>query len=127
MDILGGDYFGIHAYFPNHATTFALVAEGLVDLISTDYIGGYWDSILQVLQYFVEQKMLDIPRAISLATGNVCKAIPKVAPNRGLICEGNVADIAILNKKNISDVMTVIIGGKVVVENSMITEPQEAT
>jgi imidazolonepropionase-like amidohydrolase len=125
VDILGGDYFGIRSYFPNHATTFALVAEGLVDLISTDYIGGYWDSILQVLRYFVEQNMLNLPDAISLATGNVCKAIPHIAPDRGLISEGKIADLAILSPDDIAKVTTVIIGGRVVVNEGRMVAPSE--
>jgi len=104
----------------NHVTTLALLTEGLVDMIGTDYSGGFWDSILRVLQYVVEQRAVNLPQAIALATGNVVKAIPKIAPGRGLIEKGKVADLAIVSKDNISDVRTVFIGGKVVVDEGKI-------
>lgn len=120
VDIIGGDFFGPRLFFPNHATTLALLAEGLVDTMSTDYMGGHWDPILRVLEYAVLQNVIDLPQAIALATGNVTKAIPNVAPNRGQIAEDKIADLVILSPKSISEVRTVIIGGKVVVDEGKI-------
>lgn len=120
VDIVGGDFFGPRLFFRNHATTLALLAEGLVDMMSTDYMGGHWDPILRVLEYAMLQNMIDLPQAIAMATGNVTKAIPNVAPNRGQIAEGKIADLVILSPKSISEVRTVIIGGKVVVDEGKI-------
>ena len=120
VDIHTGDFFGPRQFFPNHATTLALLAEGLADTISSDYIAGYWDSIPQVLKYAIEQKVIDLPTAIALATGNVKKAIPDVAPNRGQIAEGKIADLVILDRNDISKVRAVLIRGRVVVDEGRI-------
>jgi len=122
VDIHTGDFFRARKYFPNHATTLSLLAEGLVDVISTDIIGFFWDPILKILQYAIEQNVINLPQAISLTTGNVLNCLPNIAPNRGLIEEGRVADLTIVNQKKISAVQTVIIGGKVVVMNGNIVE-----
>jgi len=122
IDICTGNYFRSRQFFKNHATTMALVSEGLVDIISTDNSGGYWDSILRVLEYLIDQNVIDLPRAISMATKNVVKAIPNVAPNRGEIKGGKVADLVVLDQKHISQVKTVLIGGKVVVDNGRIIQ-----
>lgn len=119
-DILSGDFFGVRRFSPNHATTLALLAEGLVDMICTDYMGGYWDPIPRIIEYAVDQKVVELPQAIAMVTGNVLKAIPNVAPNRGQISEGKIADLVILSRENISRVRTVIIGGEVVVDEGRI-------
>jgi trimethylamine--corrinoid protein Co-methyltransferase len=125
VDIHTGDFFRARQFFCNHASTLALLDEGLVDLISTDYIGGYWDSIPRVLEYAVAQNVIDLTHAIALATGNVTKAIPNVAPNRGEIVEGKVADLVILSKKKISKVRTVLVGGKIVADEGRIVLLEE--
>jgi len=124
VDVHTGDFFRARQFFRNHATTLALLDEGLVDMISTDYIGGYWDSIPRVLEYAVDQKVINLTQAIALATGNVTRAIPNVAPNRGQIIEGKIADLTVLNKERISDVRTVLISGKVVVDEGRIVPPR---
>jgi predicted amidohydrolase len=101
----------------------ALLKEGLVDLISTDYEGGHHDSILYFMEKAVEEGVIDLPKAISLATSNVCMAFPKLAPNRGYIKPGKVADITITDEKRISKIEYVIINGKVVVEDGC--DPKE--
>jgi len=125
VDIHTGDFFRAQKYFTNHVTTLALLAEGLVDMISSDIIGFFWDPILRVLEYAVEQKAISLPQAIALATGNVSKCLPDVAPDRGFIEEGRIADIVILNRERISDVRTVIAGGEVVVMDRKITRVPE--
>jgi imidazolonepropionase-like amidohydrolase len=72
----------------------------------------------------VDQKVINLTQAIALATGNVTRAIPNVAPNRGQIIEGKIADLTVLNKERISDVRTVLISGKVVVDEGRIVPPR---
>lgn len=120
VDIYGGDSFGRKQMRPSPEVTFRLLEEGLVDTICTDYIFGYWDPILLVLEKAVEEGVIDLPRAIALATSNVAKAIPKIAPNRGLIAPGKIADLLVVNKDKISEVDTVIIGGRIVVEGGKL-------
>lgn len=120
IEIHTGDFFRAQIYFSNHATTLALLAEGLVDMISTDIIGFFWDPIPQILEYVINQKVIDLPKAIALATGDVPKPLPGIAPNRGIIEQGRIADIAILNASRLSSVETVIVGGQVVVSDGKL-------
>jgi hypothetical protein len=116
LDIHTGDMFGVRFFVQSPDVTYALFRNGLVDLISTDYIGGYWDSILLTLEASVKAGHVTLAKAIATATSNVVKAFPRLAPNRGLLAPGKIADIVIVNREHIGRVETVIIGGKVVVE-----------
>jgi alpha-D-ribose 1-methylphosphonate 5-triphosphate diphosphatase PhnM len=106
VDIMSGDVFSARELYKNHVTSMALLEEGLLDLVCTDFTASNWDPILRVLEHFVVNKVTDLPGAIALATSNVAKAIPKAAPNRG-----EIADDCLY------DVRTVIIGGRVVVDD----------
>jgi len=55
-----------------------------------------------------------------LATSAPARIVPLVAPNRGLIEPGRVADICIVDRDDISKVRYVIIAGRVVVEDGRI-------
>ncbi len=116
LDIHTGDMFGLKFFVQSPDVTYALFTEGLVDLISTDYIGGYWDPILLTLERVIQARHVELPKAIATATGNVVKAFPRLAPNRGLVEAGKVADLVIVDRKHIGRIQTVIIGGRVVVE-----------
>ena len=70
-------------------------------------------------------RSIDLPQAIAMATKNVMEAIPNIAPNRGQISEGKIADLVVTGPESISDVRTVIIGGKVVVADGRLVN-QEA-
>ena len=122
-----GALIDIDCGLKNHTTPTdnqrALLKEGLVDLISTDYEGGHHDSILYFIEKVTEEGLIDLPKAISLVTGNVCKAIPRLAPNRGYIEPGTIGDITVTDEERISKVKYVIIGGKVVIEDGC--DPRE--
>jgi len=120
VEIITADSFGAKQLEPSPESTFALLKEGLADVITTDFIGGYHDFILLVLQKAIEEGILTLPRAIQLATSAPARIIPRVAPNRGLIEPGRVADLCVVERDNVSKVNYVIIGGRVVVENGRI-------
>ena len=120
IDICSGDFFRARRLFDSLETTFMFLKERLADVISTDYMGGFHDPILLIIKKAVEEEVISLPEAISMATWNVAKRIPKLAPNRGTLALGKVADIAILDKDDISKVNTVIIDGKVTVEKGEI-------
>ena len=116
LDVHTGDMFGVRFFVQSPEVTYALFEEGLVDLIGTDYIGGYWDPILLTLERVVEAGYAELPRAIAMGTSNVTKAFPKLAPNRGLVECGRTADLVIIDREHIARIHYVIISGKVVVE-----------
>ena len=120
VEIITADSFGAKQLKVSPESTFALLKEGLADVITTDFIGGYHDPVLFVLQKAIEEGILTLPRAIQLATSAPARIIPRVAPNRGLIEPGRVADLCIVERDDISKVKHVIIGGRVVVEDGRI-------
>jgi imidazolonepropionase-like amidohydrolase len=120
VEVITADPFGARQLKQSPEITFTLLKEGLADVITTDFIGGYHDPILLVLQKAVEEGILTVPQAISLATSAPARAVPGVAPNRGLIQAGKVADLCVVDRDDISKVRYVIIGGRIVVENGRI-------
>jgi cytosine/adenosine deaminase-related metal-dependent hydrolase len=94
----------------------ALAGEGLIDTISTDYGGGYWDGILETVHYLVNRGLTSLPRAVAMATSAPAGVFPLAARNRGLIEKGRAADIVLCDSKNPGRVETVIIGGKIVLD-----------
>lgn len=97
----------------------ALVEAGCVDTISTDYAGGHWDSILSAVHRIIRKKQMSPAAAVALATGNVAKAFPQLAGDRGLIEKGKRADFVIVDSTNFSRVRHVVIKGALVVENGV--------
>ena len=120
VEAISADYFGAKQVEPSPATTFALFKEGLVDVLATDFSGGYHEPMLSVLQKAIEEKALTLPKAIQLVTSNVAKAVPRLAPHRGLIEVGKVADLCIVDKNDISKIKYVLIAGRVVVKDGRI-------
>jgi len=90
---------------------FAIIEAGLADVVSTDYGGGNHSPILEVLELAIDQKVITLPEAISLVTRNPSRAIPRLAPGRGVIVPGAVADMVIVNRDKISQVEDIIIEG----------------
>lgn len=117
VEAITGDPYGARQLHKTADVEHALMKEGLVDVLATDYIGGYHDSILLMIQKAVEGGFLSLPEGVRLATSNPARIVPGVAPDRGLIEEGKVADMIVVDRKDISNVRHVIIGGRVIVEN----------
>ena len=90
----------------------ALVKEGIVDTISTDYGGSHWDGIPEAVHHLVNNGITTIENAVAMATGNPAKIYKKAAPNRGLIQKGKIADIIITDDKNPGRIEMVLIDGK---------------
>ena len=90
---------------------FAILEAGLADVISTDYGGGNHSPILKVLELAIEQKVVTLPEAISLVTRKPSRAIPRLAPGRGVIVDGAIADVIIVHRSKISQVEDIIVEG----------------
>ena len=120
VEVITADFFGAKQVESSPEGAFALLREGLVDEVSTDYSGGYHEPILLFLQKAIEEKLVTLPQAIKLATSASAGIVPRAAAHRGLIAPGKVADLCIVDKDDISKVRYVIIAGKVVVEEGKI-------
>lgn len=113
VDLMGGDSFGGQRFFSSLDLHLAMLRAGVVDMVSTDYCGGFWDSMLTVLQACVTAGAVSLPQAIALVTGNVARILPQLAPNRGLVEVGRVADLAIVAADQLGDVRCVLVQGKI--------------
>ena len=117
VEVITADHFGAGQLEPSPETAFALLAEGLVDVVSTDYSGGYHDPILVLIQKAVEHGVISLPQAVRLATSSPAGIIPGLAPRKGLIEPGHVADMVVVDRDDITRVRHVIIGGRIVFED----------
>lgn len=88
-----------------------ILEAGLADVISTDYGGGNHSPIFKVLELAIDQKVITLPEAISLVTRKPSRAIPRLAPGRGAIVHGAIADVVMVHKSKISQVEDIIIEG----------------
>lgn len=112
VDIMSGDAFSTREFHPTPDVTFRLLSEGLVDLISTDYAGGFWDPMLLVVEKAHEAGAIALEEGIRLMTSAPADAIPKLAPDRGRIEPGAVADIVVTEPGWLSEVRAVLVSGQ---------------
>jgi len=117
IDAAVHDPFGAKRLVATPENLFAFFKEDLVDLISTDFAAGSFDSMLEAMQHGIEKNLISLPKAIALGTKNVAEAIPGIAPNLGLIQKGKIADVLITAYPQISKVEQIFIGGKMVAKN----------
>jgi hypothetical protein len=94
-----------------------MLKAGVVDTVSTDYAGGDWEPILKGLALAIEAEAVDLATAVSLSTANPARLFPGLAPDRGLLAPGMIADVVLTEAEDIGNVRTVVIGGKVIVRD----------
>jgi predicted amidohydrolase len=111
IDIMSGDAFGAREFHRDFSVTSALIGSGLVDLISTDYAGGFWDPMLLVVEKAVEHGATTLQDGVRMVTSNVAEAVPRLAPSRGRLDQGMVADVAVTAPGSLSDIRAVFVSG----------------
>lgn len=104
-----------------------LGSENVVDVIATDYAGGDWDPLLFGIRDIVQHGYAPLPVAIAMATSRVAKVIPALAPERGTIQPGKVADLAVIAGDNLADVRAVIINGRIVLREGKLVYKDEVS
>lgn len=92
----------------------ALLSAGLVDLISTDYGGGRWDSVLTLVDHAVQQGLLSLPAAVAMATSTPAAWFPRIGADRGVLAPGYRGDFIITAPGSITDIRHVYCAGKLV-------------
>ncbi len=111
IDIMSGDAWGAREFHPTPEVTLALLGSGVVDLISTDYAGGFWDPMLLVVEKAAELGAITLEAGVRMVTGAVAEAVPLLAPQRGTIEPGQVADVVVTAPGSVSDVRHVLVSG----------------
>ena len=96
---------------PDHMI--AMIQEDLVDVIATDYAAGHWDGIWELVAGIVQVGLAPVEKAVSFATGNVAKALPRIGADRGLLKAGFAADLVVTSRRNLADIALVMIDGEV--------------
>jgi alpha-D-ribose 1-methylphosphonate 5-triphosphate diphosphatase PhnM len=106
-----GDASGARRFTPSDEVTHAMMRSGCVDLISTDYVGGYWDSMLEVVERAVAADAMSLEDGVRAITGRVAEALPLFAPDRGTLEAGKVADVVVTEPGRLSRVSQVMVSG----------------
>jgi len=114
IDVMGGDSFGVRLFHPLPTHAFALIEAGLADAISTDYCGGYWDSLLRVAVEASKVGHTPIERVIKMLTSTPASMVPGLAPNRGVIAPGMVADLVVTAPNDPAVVRYILVSGQLV-------------
>jgi alpha-D-ribose 1-methylphosphonate 5-triphosphate diphosphatase PhnM len=115
IDIMTGDLFGLREFTRDPRVTVAMIASGVVDLISTDYVGGFWDPMLRTLRLAVDEGAIDLATGFRLVAWNAVEALPRLGKESGRIAPGTRADLAILDHDSFERVLGVIVQGRVAV------------
>jgi imidazolonepropionase-like amidohydrolase len=115
IDVSTLDAFGARRLLHSPETMAALLRAGLVDTISTDYAGGHHDPILVAINEMVDAGATSVPAAVAMATAHVASVIPGIAPNRGRIGPGAVADVVVADSAQLGNVRWVFVAGDPVV------------
>ncbi|OZM77253.1 amidohydrolase family protein [Pseudonocardia sp. MH-G8] len=117
VDVSTLDTFGAQRLTRGPDLLYAMLEAGLVDTISTDYAGGFHDSILLAVDHATKAGVVGLESAIAMATANVADAIPGLAPRRGRVVPGAIADLVLTDPTDLTRVDTVFIGGAPVVRD----------
>ena len=111
IDIMSGDAWGAREFHQDFSVTLALLEAGLVDVISTDYAGGFWDPMLLVVEKAAEHGAITLEQGVRMLTSRVAEALPRFAPDRGTLAGGMVADVVVTAPGVLSDVRQVLVSG----------------
>jgi imidazolonepropionase-like amidohydrolase len=114
VDVSTLDTFGARRLTTGPELLYAMFAAGLVDTISTDYAGGHHDPILLAIDRATKAGVLSLPSAVAMATANVADVIAGLAPRRGRVVPGAIADLVVTDPVQLERVRTVLVGGEIV-------------
>ena len=117
IDVATLDAWGAKRLGVDPELFYEFYVQGLVDLVSTDFAGGYFDPVIVGVEQAYRAKAASLPTIVATATYNVAKTFPGLADERGLIAREKIADLVVTDPVYISKVDRVFIGGKMVVEN----------
>ncbi len=116
IDAAVHDPFGAKKLVATPENLFAFFEQDLLDIFSTDFAAGEWDSMLLAIDEVVTRGLTTLPKAVAKGTSKVAEAVPGIAPNLGLLARGYDADIVVTEYPHVSKVDKVLIAGQVYVD-----------
>lgn len=102
---------------PDHLL--AMLREGVVDTLSTDYGGGAWDPLLSAAAEALRRKVTDVATLVAMMTSRVAAALPHLAPGRGTVRRGEPADLVWVDREDVARVHGVMMGGRLVPSDTL--------
>ena len=98
-----------------------LADPGLVDVLGTDYgHGGDHDELISAVQDLVAHGHRGLGDAVAMATSAVARLIPGIAPGRGELRRGLVADVVVTDAEDFRAVRHVFVDGEQVVRDGRL-------
>ncbi|ALE04900.1 hypothetical protein AL755_04300 [Arthrobacter sp. ERGS1:01] len=98
-----------------------LSAPGLVDVLGTDYgHGGDHDELISAVQDLVTRGHRPLGDAVAMVTSAVAEAIPGIAPERGELRRGLIADVVVTRADDFRAVSHVFVDGTAVVRDGQL-------
>lgn len=88
----------------------ALAQEGLIDTLSTDYAGGAWEPMLDLIQRWRSLGWVELLDGIAMCTWTPAGVFGLT--DRGRIAAGLRADLVIVEESDLSRVRDVFVGGR---------------
>lgn len=88
----------------------ALAREGLIDTLSTDYAGGEWEPMLDLVQRWRDLGWVDLLDGIAMCTSTPAEVFGLT--DRGRIAAGLRADLVLVEESDLSRVRDVLVGGR---------------
>lgn len=114
------DMFGARRLVSSPENIYAMLRAGLVDIFSTDYAAGHWDGIYLAVERCVADGAVELAAAVAMATLNVVRAVPRLAPDRGEIATDRIADVVVSAAGRPGSIERVYVRGRLVVEGGKV-------
>lgn len=119
VEICTLDAFGAHRLEPSPDTIYALLEGGLVDILATDFAGGFWDCQLVGIEQAWRAGKAPLPALIGMASANAARAVPRLG-DIGELAPGKLADIVIAPLQALASVRQVFVGGREVFSQGQV-------